>query len=92
MPKNEKPLKLSFKVKVAPVGNLLGAGVRHNFYSEGKYHFLFMIHFEVSLKLGEQSVVLCDTADVRIDPIPSNYRASIGNKNTNTFNLERQLM
>lgn len=54
--------------------------------------FLFMIHFKVSLKLGEQSVVLCDTAEVRIDPIPSNYRASIANNNTNTFNLERQLM
>lgn len=54
--------------------------------------FLFMIHFKVSLKLGEQSVVLCDTAEVRIDPIPSNYWASIGNNNTNTFNLERQLM
>lgn len=54
--------------------------------------FLFMIHFKVSLKLGEQSVVLCDTAEVRIDLIPSNYRASIGNNNTNTFNLERQLM
>lgn len=54
--------------------------------------FLFMIHFKVSLKLGEQLVVLCDTAEVRIDPIPSNYRASIGNNNTNTFNLERQLM
>lgn len=54
--------------------------------------FLFMIHFKVSLKLGEQSVVLCDTAEVRIDPILSNYRASIGNNNTNTFNLERQLM
>lgn len=88
MPANEKPLKLSFKVKVAPVGNLLGT----TFILKANIIFLFMIHFKVSLKLGEQSVVLCDTAEVRIDPIPSNYRASIGNNNTNTFNLERQLM
>lgn len=52
VPANEKPLKLSFKVKVAPVGNLLGAGVRHNFYSEGKYHFPVYDTLQSFIKAG----------------------------------------
>ena len=35
---------------------------------------------------------ICDTTTFGIDPIPSKYRASIANTNTDTFYLEKKII
>ena len=41
--------------------------------------------FIYSSRIHEYAIVLCDTAKFGIDPIPSKYRASIADTNTDTF-------